>query len=333
MRISKKVKLAAVFVPVALGAAACGGDGGSGDADGDTVTLVLGHEGSEDDPRQDAALRLEEIVEEETDGRVEIDIHANGTLGNWEEMIEGLQHGSADIVIESLLTLESYSELAAIETAPFLYEDQEHFSAVWEGDIGDEIRDTIAEETGFAIEGNMFRGARQLSTTEPVTELGDLSGMTIRTPSAPTMLATWEELGARAEAMPWDEVYSALEQGVLEGQENPLSSILFASVHEVSPEVTLTSHVYANFHFIMWEDRISELSEEDQEAISEAATEVGLEYTEDIVVAEEEYRAQMEEEDATFHELTDREAWVEATEPVIESLPEQAQEWADQIRD
>ncbi|MGJ9406366.1 TRAP transporter substrate-binding protein [Nesterenkonia aurantiaca] len=336
MTISKKLFTTGVSASLILGLAACGGDSESGDngaagGDGETVTLILGHEGSEEDPRQTAALRLQELVEEATEGRVAIEIQANGTLGNWEQMIEGLQFGSTDIVIESLLTLESYSELASIETAPFIYEDAEHFTSVWEGDIGEDIRSTITEETGFALSGNMFRGARELSTKTPVTSIDDLEGQTIRTPAAPTMVETWEDLGARAEAMPWDEVYSAIEQGVLDGQENPLSSILFASIHEVSPEITMTSHVYANFHFIMWDERLQELSEEDREALFEAGTTVGQEYTESIQEDEEEYRAQMEEEGATFHELTDREEWVEATQPVIESLPEQAQEWATQI--
>jgi len=332
--ISRRILVGGASASLALALAACGGASGAGNegAGGDAVTLTLGHEGSEDDPRQAASLRLKELVEEATDGRVEIEIHANGTLGNWEQMIEGLQFGSTDIVIESLLTLESYSDLASIETAPFIYKDAEHFTSVWEGEIGEEIRSAVTDDTGFALAGNMFRGARELTTKTPVTSIDDLAGQTIRTPSAPTMVATWEALGVRAEAMPWDEVYSALEQGVLDGQENPLSSILFASIHEVSPEITMTSHVYANFHFIMWDERLQDLSEEDRDAVLAAASTVGQEYTENIQSDEAEYRAQMEADGATFHELTDREAWVEATEPVIESLPEQVQEWADRIK-
>ena len=328
---SIKKKLAPLLAAtLALTLAACGSDDEGGSADGST-TLILGHEGSESDPRQDAALRLKEIVEEDTDGRVTIEIHANGTLGNWEEMIEGLQFGSTDIVIESLLTLESYTELASIETAPFLYNDVDHFTQVWEGEIGDEIRQAVTDDTGFVIAGNMFRGARNLSTVTAVTSLDDLQGLTIRTPSTPTMVETWDTLGARAEAMPWDEVYSALEQGVLDGQENPLSSILFGSIHEVSPEITMTEHIYANFHFIMWDESLNELSDEDRQALLDAAQVVGEEYTENIQNDEADYRQQMEDEGASFHELTDRDAWVEATEPIIGTLPERVQDWIDQI--
>lgn len=328
MNISRRTLIGGAAATAAIGLAACGDD--SNGEGGDANTLVLGHEGSEDDPRQTAALRLKELIEESTELTVEI--HANGTLGNWEQMVEGLQFGSVDIVIESLLVMESYSELASIETAPFIYRDADHFISTWEGDLGAEIRQAITDETGFAIAGNMYRGARQLSTKTPVTSLPDLSGLTIRTPSAPTMVSTWQALGARAEAMPWDEVYSALEQGVLDGQENPLSSILFASVHEVSPEITMTSHMHANFHFIMWDETLQGYDEADRNAILEAAATVGQEYTESIQVDEVDYREQMEADGATFHELTDLDEWVAATEPILDSLPDQVQEWANQIR-
>lgn len=336
MSIFKRTTVLGTAAVLALALSACGGastdDASNGEANGAAMTtLILGHEGNEEDPRQTAALRLKELVEDETEGRITIEIHPNGTLGNWEQMMEGLQFGSTDIVIESLLTLESYSPLAGIETAPFIYTDVEHFTTVWEGEIGKEIRDAITEDTGFTLAGNMFRGARELSTNTPVTSIDDLSGLTIRTPSAPTMLATWEALGARAEAMPWDEVYSALEQGVLDGQENPFSSILFASIHEVAPEITMTSHVYANFHFIMWEEALQDLDEADREAVLDAATIVGQEYTEAIQEDQADYRAQMEADGATFHELSDRDAWVEATQPVIKSMPERVQTWVKDI--
>src|SRR5690625_7773549 len=98
MSIIKRSLVGGLSATLVLALAACGGDASSdsGDGDGDALTLVLGHEGSEDDPRQTAALRLKELVEESTEGRVEIDIHANATLGNWEPMIEGLRLRSTD---------------------------------------------------------------------------------------------------------------------------------------------------------------------------------------------------------------------------------------------
>lgn len=330
---------AAALGAATLGLAGCsslrpgGGDGGSdGGGGGGASTLVLGHAGSETDPRQAGSEQLKELIEERTDGRITVEIHANSTLGSWEQMIEGLQLGTTHIVIESILALEAYTELAAVETAPFLYESDEQFFGVWDGDLGGEIKSALTEETGFELLGNMFRGARNLTANAEVTTLDALQGLTIRTPSTQTMVDTWQTLGARAEAMPWDEVYSALEQGVIDGQENPLDVAAFNALAEVQTHCTLTQHMYANYHFLMWGDTLAEFSEEDQTIIREAADEVGTTYTDRTVSNLEEYRSTLEGEGMTFVELEDREAWVEKVSPLIDGLPEQVAGWVDQIR-
>ncbi|GAA1488121.1 TRAP transporter substrate-binding protein [Brachybacterium sacelli] len=299
---------------------------------GGAQNLVLGHAGSETDPRQQGSEKLKELIEERTEGRLTVEINANSTLGSWEQMVEGLQLGTTHIVIESILALEAYSDLAAVETAPFLYESDEQFLGVWDGALGDEIKTTLTEETGFELLGNMFRGARNLTVSQEVAVLEDLQGLTIRTPSTQTMVDTWQMLGARAEAMAWDEVYSALEQGVIDGQENPLDVATFNALYEVQPRCTLTQHMYANYHFLMWGEALAKFSQEDQQIIREAADEVGSSYTERTVTNLEEYRTTLEDEGMTFVELEDRDAWVEKVEPIIEELPDQVTAWVEQIR-
>lgn len=311
------------------GGAGGGSDGGSG---GGSSTLVLGHAGSETDPRQKGSEQIKELIEERSDGRITVEIHANSTLGSWEQMIEGLQLGTTHIVIESILALEAYTDLAGVETAPFLYESDEQFFGVWDGELGAEIKASLTEETGFELLGNMFRGARNLTVNSEVATLDALQGLTIRTPSTQTMVDTWQMLGARAEAMPWDEVYSALEQGVIDGQENPLDTAAFNALYEVQTHCTLTQHMYANYHFLMWGDTLAGFSEEDQQIIREAADEVGRTYTERTVASLEEYRTTLEGEGMIFVELQDREQWVEKVSPIFEELPDQVTTWVEQIR-
>jgi TRAP-type C4-dicarboxylate transport system substrate-binding protein len=165
-----------------------------------------------------------------------------------------------------------------------------------------------------------------------VTSIDDVQGLTIRTPSAQTMLDTWNALGARAEALPFNEVYSALESGVLDGQENPLDAIYFNSIHEVAPHIAETHHMYANYHFLMWNDTLQGYPEDIRTIIEEAAVEVGEEYSENTLANEEQYRADLEAEGAEFHEITDRDAWVEAVQPVVDGLPDQVQTWIEEIR-
>lgn len=320
-----------------LGLAGCsslrpGGGEGASDGGGGTNTLVLGHAGSETDPRQLGSEQIKELIEERTDGRITVEIHANSTLGSWEQMIEGLQLGTTHIVIESILSLEAYTDLAAVETAPFLYESDEQFFGVWDGELGAEIKTALTEDTGFELLGNMFRGARNLTANTEVATLDALQGLTIRTPSTQTMVDTWQMLGARAEAMPWDEVYSALEQGVIDGQENPLDVATFNALYEVQTHCTLSQHMYANYHFLMWGEALAGFSEEDQQIIREAADEVGKTYTDRTVTNLEEYRTTLEDEGMVFVELEDRDAWVEKVAPIIEELPDQVSTWVEQIR-
>ena len=123
-----------------------GTDGGGGDA---TLTLRLGHSYGIDSLQNRAAEQLAENVNEASDGRLTIEVFPASQLGSWEEMQEGLEIGSVDIVIESVGSLERYTDLAAIEGVPFLYRDADHFFAVWDGEIGDEIIQAIRDESGF----------------------------------------------------------------------------------------------------------------------------------------------------------------------------------------
>lgn len=332
----KKLSIIAVILAVALAFSACragGGGGAQSVQDGDAITLILGHAGSDTDPRATYSQRLKEIIEADSDGKITVEVHGNSTIGTWEEMIEGMQLGTTHIVIESLLALETYTDLSGVETAPFLYDNDEEFFNVWEGELGAEIKQAITADSGYAILGNMFRGARQLTTKTKVASLSDLRGLTVRTPSAPTMIATWEALGARAEALAWNEVYSALESGVLDGQENPLDAILFNSIYEVAPYIAETKHMFANYHFLMWNKYLESLPESYQKIITSAADKAGQEYTANTVANTQKYRSELAADGAIFTELTDRDAWVSATEPVRDGLPEQVRSWIKQINE
>src|SRR5690606_27885355 len=110
-----------------------------------------------------AAEQLAELVSEKSDGAITIDLFPSAQLGSWEEMQEGLEIGSVNIVIESLGSLERYTDLAAIEGLPFLYEDADHFFEVWDGPMADEILDAVREDSGFKLIGDLYRGCRQLN--------------------------------------------------------------------------------------------------------------------------------------------------------------------------
>ncbi|QVQ51258.1 TRAP transporter substrate-binding protein [Spiractinospora alimapuensis] len=318
--------LSAVALTVSL--AACS-DVGAAEQDAE-LTLRLGHTYGVDSLPNRAAQRLAETVEEETDGAVTIEVYPSSQLGSWEEMQEGLELGGVDMVIESVGSLERYTDLAAIEGIPFLYESDEQFFSVWDGEVGADIIDTLHEETGFLLLGDLYRGPRVLNSARPIESPGDLAGLKLRVPTQQTYIDTWQALGASPTPLALNEVFGAIEQGAIEAQENPIDVVRFNSYFEVAPYVTNTNHLYGNFHFQTWGDTYESWDEEHRAAIDQAIDEVSA-WAREVSLDEQSENVEfLEEEDVTFYEI-DQEEWRSLTSELIDEADPQVQEWAERI--
>jgi len=144
------------------------------------MTLRLGHGQDPADPVHTAAQKFADAVARETDGAVEVRIVPSSSLGDYTQMQEGLQQGTVDIVIESIGTLSRYHPLAGVESMPYLFEGADHYAEVWNGEVGEEIKQKIADEANFLVLGHMYRGARQLTSNKEVRDIEDLDGLKIR---------------------------------------------------------------------------------------------------------------------------------------------------------
>jgi tripartite ATP-independent transporter DctP family solute receptor len=339
--ISRARKLGGLLVAAALvgGLAACSSgadtaqsDGSDGTADsGEAVTLRLGHVHAEDSPPQEAAVELADLVDEASDGQCTIDIYPAGQLGSWEELQEGLEVGSVDIVIESLGSLERYTPLAAIEGLPFLYDDPDQFFEVWESPLAEEILQTVEDESGFRLLGTLYRGGRLLNSTRPVETVGDAAGLKLRVPTQQTYIDTWQAIGASPTPMAFTEVFSALEQGAIDGQENPIDIIRFNSMYEVAPYVTETNHLYGNYHFQFWGESFDALPETCQTALTDSIDQVSAEYRQKTLDSYEEHKAFLEENGTTFFPI-DIEEWRDKVTSVIDKADPTVKDWAERIQ-
>ncbi len=294
------------------------------------LALTLGHAYAVDSLQHRAAEQLAEEVSTLSDGAITIEVFPSAQLGSWEEMQEGLEIGSTNIVIESLGSLERYTDLAAIEGLPFLYEDEEHFFEVWDGEMKDEILTAVREDSGFQLIGSLYRGGRVLNSTRPVEGPADLGGLKLRVPNQQTYIDTWQALGAAPTPMALNEVFSAMEQGAIEGQENPLDVVRFSSFYEVAPYVTETNHLYGNFHFQMWGDTFDGYAPEVQEILLQAADTVSSTYRETSISEREQNRTFLEENGVEFTPI-DLAEWREPTAGLIEQADPQVSEWAQAI--
>lgn len=166
-------------------------------------------------------------------------------LGGEREVLEGLQLGTVDATIVSQGTLSNFVPEVGVFDLPFLFRDLAHGRAVLDGDIGQEMLGKF-ENVGLIALAWGEQGFRHITNNRnPVTAPGDIEGMKIRTMENPVHIAAFKALGAAPTPMAWPEVIPALEQGAIDGQENPLAVITSAKLNEVQTYLSLTGHVYS----------------------------------------------------------------------------------------
>ena len=192
--------------------------------------------------------RFAREVEEQTEGRYDIRIYHSAQLGGEKEMQEMLAIGSLDISLSGVLN--TYEPLFAVFELPYLYRDREHVLAVNQSPVIDRLSASL-ESQGIRLFGFYENGFRHISNSKrPVNHPSDLEGLLIRTPENPAQIATIRSLGAIPTPMSFSELYTALMQGVVDGQENPLQNIWYGRIYEAQPYIAKTSHIYNSVYIL-----------------------------------------------------------------------------------
>jgi TRAP-type transport system periplasmic protein len=239
---------------------------------GQTLTLRLAHVQETSDPVQRASEMFRDILAKETKGQVVVKIAPAGQLGDYKQLQENLQQGVIDIVVESIGTLSRFHKAAGIESMPYLFRDYPHYVKVWDGPLGEEIKGVLAKEGNFLVMGHMFRGHRHVTANRPIRTLEDLRGLKIRVSPMKERLVAWKIFGASPTPMAWGETFSALQQGVIDAQENPLTTIVSSSLFEVQKHLSLTAHMCASFTYQFNAKRFASWPAPTQAAVRKAAT-------------------------------------------------------------
>lgn len=236
-------------------------------------TLKAGNGVQSGHPTNLGMIRLAKLVKERTKGRVEIKVFADRQLGEEREMVEGLQFGTVDITVVSTGPLGGFVGEINVLDLPFLFKNSTHAYSVFDGPIGAEL---LAKFDPIGIEAVAIweNGWRHLTTKKPVTTPADLKGLKMRTMANEIHMAAFKALGAGPIPMAWGEVYTSLDQGVIDAQENPITVIYTNSLWEVQNHVTLTGHVYGPHLVLMSKKSLKKLPEDLQKIIITAAKEV-----------------------------------------------------------
>lgn len=264
-------KLIALMILVGLIIAGCSNDKSSSKGGKDDVlVLKLGHIQSENDLWQDGAEKFKEEVEEASDGKIKIEIYPNSTLGGDRDMAEGLQVGTVDFALIAGV-LGNFEPSIQLLELPYIFRNEEDYQKIVNGEVGEEIVDRVLKASDIRILDFWERGPRHITANKPINTLDDLQGLKMRIPEIKAMEHTWKELGAAPTTMAWNEVYTGLEQNVIEAQENPIPFIYGGRIHEVQKYIALTAHKYEYVTLAMSDSTWSKLTKEQQKIIEQAA--------------------------------------------------------------
>lgn len=216
-----------------------------------TINLKLGHAVAPEHPYHLGAMKFAELVALKTGNRVKIDVYPSTQLGNERDMVEGLQLGTIDLVVTSTGPLGGFVPKMFVVDLPFLFRDREHAYKVLDGPIGRGLLDAFAAK---GIKGLAFweNGFRQITNNvRPIEKPEDLKGIKIRTMENKVHLAAFRAFGASPTPMAWSEVYTALQQKTIDGQENPVAIIYHQKIYEVQKYLALTGHFYSPTPLLM----------------------------------------------------------------------------------
>ncbi|MEW6185923.1 MAG: TRAP transporter substrate-binding protein [Thermodesulfobacteriota bacterium] len=216
-----------------------------------TFSFKLGHAVAPEHPYHLGALKFAELVAKKTGNQVKIDVYPSTQLGNERDMVEGLQLGTIDLVVTSTGPLGGFVPQMFVVDLPFLFRDREHAYKVLDGPIGRELLEAFSAKgiKGLAFWENGFRHIT--NNLRPVNKPEDLKGIKIRTMENKVHLAAFKAFGASPAPMAWSEVYTALQQKTIDGQENPVAIIYHQKIYEVQKYLALTGHFYSPTPLLM----------------------------------------------------------------------------------
>ena len=241
------------------------------------TVLKLGHVVATGHPYHFGATEFARLVAERTGGRVRIEVYPAGQLGAGErEEIEALQLGGIDLVVTGTAVMANFLPDFSVMDLPFLFRDYRHVDAVLDGPVGRELLERLNRAnlniTGLAL---WEQGFRYLTNSRrPIQVPADVRGLKIRVQENPIHVDSFNALGALATPMAWGGVYTALQQGVIDGQENPIPVLTSHKIYEVQKHLAMTGHFYAPAIIIMNTARFRSLPPDVQEIFLATAAEV-----------------------------------------------------------
>ena len=238
-----------------------------------------------------------------TNNRYQIDVYPASQLGKETDINQGLSLGSVDMIISgSSFAARSFAPIG-VTYYPYVFRDANHLLAYTKSDVFKELTKGYTDKTGHQILAVTYYGARHTSSNKPIKTCADMKGLKIRVPDVPAYLAMPRACGANTAPIAFAEVYLALQNGTVEAQENPLTTIEAKKFYEVQKHIALTGHIVDHLNTIVSANLWKKLSDEDKKTFSEVALEAAARATAEIQAKEKELVGFFKEKGLTVSEV------------------------------
>lgn len=296
----------------------------TGDDEKAEYVLYAGHSLAADHPFELSMLELSKRVEERTDGRVKIESFPLSQLGAEREMIEGLMLGSIDMMVTTSGPLINFVPDFGVLDLPFLFKDREAAVNILEGEVGNDLMAQLRDEgiVGLSWGENGFR--HMTNSVKPIETPEDLKGLSLRVQENKVFISAFNELGAKASPMAWTEALTALQSGVVDGQENPVLVIDSYKLYDAGQTyMTLSQHAYSSAVFLMSEHAYDRLPEDLREIVMEEGKKIGAYERQLVIDSEEKTLERLKEQGMQVVEQIDIESFRSKIQSVYQSADNQ----------
>lgn len=269
------------------------------------------------EPFHSESVWAAEEIKKRTDGRYEIDVFPASQLGKEADINQGLKLGTVDIIISGSSFAARDFKPIGVTYYPYIFRGPDHLLAYTKSDVFKELTQGYEEATGNHIAAVTYYGTRHTTSNRPIAKCADMQGLKMRVPDVPAYLAMPRACGANTAPIAFAEVYLALQNGTVEAQENPLTTIEAKKFYEVQKNIVLTGHIVDHLNTVVSKTLWSQLSDEDKKIFTEVMQEAAARATKIIVERENALVDSFKEKGLTVTEV-DRDDFKSA---VLEKVP------------
>ena len=266
------------------------------------------------EPYHTEALWAAEEIKKRTNGKYEIQVFPASQLGNEPQINEGLGLGTVDIIYTGTAFVGGVHKPLSISNAPYIFRDFDHWKAYRASKLFQDLAGGYGQKTGHRIVAMTYYGERHLTSNKEIKGPDDMKGMKLRVPQAPLYVMFAKTFGANATPIAFAEVYLALQQGTVDGQENPLPTILAKKFYEVQKYIHLTGHITETLVTVLGRPLLGKLSADEQKVFAEVLSQAADKATNAIRAAEQKLPAEFEKLGKTVTR-PDRNAFIKVAQP------------------